>query len=139
MRDIKVIEAEISKLQAELADAKAEQSMRISAVYILKNLGWTFDYKNGGWHKPLPSPVKPTIFDRDTMTHIKAGDWIKYDTGLTGGYGYVRSVHGKYAKFSTVTGATPRGAIVSDRTDTIHVNFMKVVSHAEILKAKTFK
>lgn len=47
MRDIKVIEAEISKLQAELEDAKAERTMRISAVYILKNLGWTFDYKHG--------------------------------------------------------------------------------------------
>lgn len=139
MRDIKVIEAEISKLQAELEDAKAERTMRISAVYILKNLGWTFDYKHGGWQKPITSQVKPTIFDADTMTHIKAGDWVKYDTGLTGGYGYVRSVNGKHAKISTVTGVTPRGAIVTDRTDTLNTVFMKVVSHAEIMKAKAGK
>lgn len=136
MRDIKVIEAEISKLQAELEDAKSHEHMRTSAVHILKNLGWTFD-KKSGWKKPFT--FKSTPFDADTMTHIKAGDWVKYDTGLTGGYGYVRSVSGKYAKFSTVTSVTPRGAVVTDRTDTMHVNFMKVVPHADILKAMAFK
>lgn len=41
MRNIKTIEADISKLQAELADVKDHEDMRDSAVHILKNLGWT--------------------------------------------------------------------------------------------------
>lgn len=129
MRDIKVIEAEIAKLQAELEDVKSYEQKRTSAVHILKNLGWTFSKKNG-WRKPT---VKATPFDADTMTHVKAGDWVKY----AGGYGYVRGVHGKYASVSNVSHATTNGAIVSHKIDTIRTDFMLVVSHAEVIKALT--
>ena len=39
MRDIKVIQADISKLQAELEDAKVHVAKRDAAVHILENLG----------------------------------------------------------------------------------------------------
>ncbi|QXV76824.1 hypothetical protein bas68_0029 [Escherichia phage CarlSpitteler] len=41
MRNRNVIEAEIAKLEAELADVKEYECARDSAVHILKNLGWT--------------------------------------------------------------------------------------------------
>lgn len=135
MRDIKVIEAEISKLQAELEDVKDYESKRNAAVHILTNLGWTHT-RGRGWEKPK---VNFKVFDEDSMTHIKAGDWVKFDTGTTGGYAYIRSVSGKFAKYSMVTGVTARGAIVSDRIDTMNVFFMKVVSHHDIMKALAFK
>lgn len=55
MRSIKVIEADIAKLNAELADVKDHEQMRDSAVHILKNLGWT--RQKGLWVKPNPKMV----------------------------------------------------------------------------------
>lgn len=127
MRDIKVIEADIAKLQAELADAKDHQSMRDAAVHILKNLGWTY---NRGWKKPT---AKANIFDPKSMTHIKAGDWVKYDAGFMGGYGYVRRVRGTYADISMVRRVTPLGASVDDRSIMVQCSQLKVISHAEIM------
>lgn len=128
MRDIKVIEADIAKLQAELQDAKDHQSMRDAAVHILKNLGWTY---NRGWQKPKDIHK---VFNKGTMTHIKAGDWVKYDTAIVGGYAYVRKVTGVYAIISMVRMVTPLGASVDERTCTVPVSTLKVVSHAEIMK-----
>lgn len=127
MRDIKVIEADIAKLQAELADAKDHQSMRDAAVHILKNLGWTY---NRGWKKPS---VRANIFDANTMTHIKAGDWVKH-SGFMGGYAYVRRVRGTYVDISMVRFVTPRGASVDDRTIMVHCSQLKVISHEEVMK-----
>lgn len=126
MRDIKVIEADIAKLQAELADAKDHQSMRDAAVHILKNLGWTY---NRGWQKPKDSYK---VFDQNTMTHIKAGDWVVYDTGLVGGYGYVRSVADNRVRISPVERVNSRGAIVSERQTTVNSKFVRVISHDKL-------
>lgn len=128
MRDIKVIEADIAKLQAELADAQDHKTMRDAAVHILKNLGWTYDR---GWQKPKDDYK---VFDQNTMTHIKARDWVKYDTGVVGGYAFVRSVHGAYARISMVRLVTPMGARVEERDRMVHCAQLKVVSHEEIMK-----
>lgn len=131
MRDIKVIEAEISKLQAELEDAKSHELMRTSAVHILKNLGWTYT-KGTGWNKPL-STVKPTIFDADSMTHVKAGDWVYVNSNTYRGYAYVRSVRDGFITASKVVGTNYRGATVSDKTFIVFHKYCKVTSHMDIM------
>lgn len=128
MRDIKVIEADIAKLRDELADAKDHQSMRDAAVHILKNLGWTY---NRGWQKPKDDYK---VFDQNTVTHVKARDWVNYDTSIIGGYAFVRSVHGNYATISMVRQVTPLGASVEERERMVHCSQLKVVSHEEIMK-----
>lgn len=131
MRNRNVIEAEISKLQAELADVKEYECARDSAVHILKNLGWT--RSRGQWVKPAKANTK--LFDKDTMTHIKAGDWVNVDTGAIARYGYVRRLIGKIAHVSYITGVTTRGAIVEDSAHPFHTNFLTVVSYEEIVKS----
>ncbi|WGL32420.1 hypothetical protein [Escherichia phage PGX1] len=136
MRDPKVIQAEIAKLEAELEDVKYHEAKTRSAVHILKNLGWTWT-RQTGWKKQEVNKLSHKVFDKDTMTHIKAGDWVKVDMGVTlVVYGYVRSVSGKYAQVSYITSVTPRGAIVADKTNTIHTGFLAVVSYEEILKSR---
>lgn len=78
MRDPKVIQAEIAKLEAELEDVKYHEAKTRSAVHILKNLGWTWT-RQTGWKKPEVNKLSHKVFDKDTMTHIKAGDWVKID------------------------------------------------------------
>lgn len=129
MRDIKVIEADIAKLQAELADAKDHQSMRDAAVHILKNLGWTYDR---GWKKPT---TVHKVFNQNTMTHVKAGDWVMYDSGLVGGYGYVRSVADNRVRISPVERVNSRGAIVSERQTTVSSTFVRVIGHEKLFAA----
>lgn len=131
MRDPKVIQAEIAKLEAELEDVKFHEAKTRSAVHILNNLGWTWT-RQTGWKKPEVNKLSYKVFDKDTMTHIKAGDWVK----VVGGYGYVRSISDRYAQVSYITGVTPRGAIVADKTNTIHIGFLTVVSYEEIVKSR---
>ena len=135
MRDPKVIQAEIAKLEAELEDVKYHEAKTRSAVHILKNLGWTWT-RQTGWKKPEVNKLSHKVFDKDTMTNIKAGDWVKVDTGVVGGYGYVRSVSGKYAQVSYINGVNPQGAIVAYKTDMINIGFLTVVSYAEIAKLR---
>lgn len=135
MRDPKVIRAEIAKLEAELEDVKYHEAKTRSAVHILKNLGWTWA-RQAGWKKPEVYKLSHKVFDKDTMTHIKAGDWVKVDKGAGGGYVYVRSVCDRYAQVSYITGVTPRGAIVADKIHTIHTSFLTVVSYEEIVKSR---
>lgn len=103
MRNIKTIEADISKLQAELADVKDHESMRGSAVHILKNLGWT--RSKGQWVKPQSKLME---FDKDTMTHIKEGDFVTMKAGI-GDIWYVRTMKGTTCMLSRVTRITPYG------------------------------
>lgn len=105
MRNVKTIEADISKLQAELADVKDHESMRDSAVHILKNLGWTRRY--GKWMQPVNRPDLK-VFDKDTMTHIKEGDFVTMKVGL-GDIWYVRTMKGTTCMLSRVTRITPYG------------------------------
>lgn len=135
MRDIKVIESEIAKLQAELQDVKNVEAMRTSAVHILKNLGWTHT-PGTGWKRP---PVKANVFDSKSMTHIKAGDWVHVKTSLaTGprqGFAYVRSVRGNYVTISFVQGVNFVGANVENATHTVMARECKVVSHKQVVEA----
>lgn len=135
MRDPKVIQAEIAKLEAELEDVKYHEAKTRSAVHILKNLGWTWT-RQAGWKKPEVYKLSHKVFDKDTMTHIKAGDWVKVGRGGVWGYGYVRSVRGKYAQVSYISGVTPRGAIVTDKIVPINTGFLTVVSYEEIVKSR---
>lgn len=135
MRDPKVIQAEIAKLEAELEDVKFHEAKTRSAVHILKNLGWTWT-RQTGWKKPEVNKLSYKVFDKDTMTHIKAGDWVKVDMGVVSWYGYVRSVSDRYAQVSYITGVTPRDAIVTDSTCPLHTKFLTVVSYEEIVKSR---
>lgn len=137
MRDPKVIQAEIAKLEAELEDVKFHEYKTRSAAQILNNLGWTWTRK-GGWKKPEPKMDFKT-FDKDSMTHIKAGDWVKIDTGIDEGYGYVRNVSGNIARVSFVERVTFAGAVVQESSRMYTTNYLKVVSHNEIVLALTDK
>lgn len=97
MRNVKTIESEIARLQAELADVKDHDAMRDSAVHILKNLGWT--RRAGKWQQPIAAR-RPSMrtsyaeFDRDTMSPFKEGDFVK---SVTTGRAYrVQQVNGKF-------------------------------------------
>lgn len=131
MRDPKVIEAEIAKLQSELEDVRYHEAMTRSAVHILRNLGWTWTRKTG-WKKPI-NKVDIKHFDKKSMTHIKAGDWVR--VRAVNGYGYVRAISRLYAQVSYVGAVTHRGAIVSDKVNTVHTDLLTVVSHDEIVKS----
>lgn len=131
MRDVKVIEAEIAKLKAELEDVKSYEHKRTSAVHILKNLGWTFSKKNG-WRKPIT--IEPTPFDADTMTHVKAGDWVYVTTPIYTGYAYVRKVHGKVITISRVIDVNFACANVSDKTITILSHECKIVPSSVVVR-----
>ena len=130
MRDTKVIQAEIAKLEDELEDVKFHEAKTRSAVHILKNLGWTWT-RQTGWKKPEVNNLSHKVFDKDTMTNIKAGDWVKVGIGVVIGYGYVRSVSDKYAQVSYIN-----GGIVADKTIMIHTGFLTVVSFEEIVKSR---
>ena len=138
MRGPKVIQAEIAKLEAELEDVKYHEAKTRSAVHILKNLGWTWT-RQTGWKKPEVTKLSHKVLDKDTMTHIKAGDWVKVDTGTTGGYGYVRDVSGNIVRVSFVERVTFAGAMVQESSRMYTTNYLKVVSHTEIVRALTGK
>lgn len=133
MRDIDVIKAEISKLEAELADAVSHDKMRTAAVHIVRNLGWEWDNKLNQWRAPKKERDFK-VFDQNTSTHIKVGDWVHIDAGLTGGYGFVRKVEGPHARVSFVYRVTPLGASVQRSSLLFHQSHLKVVSHQEVLK-----
>lgn len=108
MRTRNAIEAEISKLEAELADVKEHECARDSAVHVLKNLGWTRQY--GKWVKPKPQ--RPDLsfktFDSRTMTHVKEGDFVMMKAGV-GDIWFVRGVEGTMCMLSRVNRITPHG------------------------------
>lgn len=133
MRNIDVIKAEISKLEAELADAVSHDKMRTAAVHIVRNLGWEWDNKLNQWRSPKKERDFK-VFDQNTSTHIKAGDWVRIDTGFTGGYGFVRKVEGPHARVSFIGRVTPLGASVQESSRLFHHSHLKVVSHEEIMK-----
>lgn len=101
MRNRNVIEAEIYKLQAELADVNEYERARDSAIHILKNLGWTRKY--GRWIKPEAKcgSVGMQTFDANKMTHIKAGDFC--ESNINGYIWYVHKVEGTDIWCSRVT------------------------------------
>lgn len=78
MRNIKTIEADIAKLQAELADVKENESMRDAAVNILKNLGWT--RQKGRWVQPAVTSDKVNIRGA-VMSSVQTGDFVKTISG----------------------------------------------------------
>ena len=89
MRDIKVIEAEIAKLQAEATDVRMDISKKNAAVSILGNIGWTWSAKEG-WKKPTP---KPDVKLKDFKATVKAGDFATHDHFMIGCSVYVHSVN----------------------------------------------
>lgn len=109
MRNRNVIEAEIAKLESELADVKEYECARDSAVHILKNLGWTRKY--GKWVKPVAkcgSAGKQT-FDEDKMTLIKVGDFCASTSNAD--IWYVRKVEGTDIWCSCVSRIEAMGAV----------------------------
>ena len=109
MRNRNVIEAEIYKLQAELADVKEYECARDSAVHILKNLGWTRKY--GKWVKPVAKcgSVGKQTFDEDKMTLIKVGDFCTSTSNAD--IWYVRKVEGTDIWCSRVTRIDAMGTV----------------------------
>lgn len=136
MRDINVIKAEISKLEAELADAVSHDKMRTAAVHIVRNLGWEWDSKLNQWRSPKKERDFK-VFDQNTSTHIKAGDWVyvsaNFASGHRSGYAYVRSVRGSFVTVSFVRGVTKAGANVEYARSTALASECKVVSHTQVL------
>ncbi|QMP81594.1 hypothetical protein [Aeromonas phage PZL-Ah1] len=133
MRSQFVIESEIAKLQAELEDVKAHESKVIAASHILTNLGWTWTRKDG-WKKPV-APIKPTVFDKDTMTHIKKGDFCLYAKGtVLEGFVMVREVNGAECTVSYVSSiAEFNRPVVSKLKFRCHANMLKVVSSQTLI------
>ena len=132
MRKPEEIRADIEKLTKELEAAKIHEAKQSAAVHILYNLGWKHD-PHKGWQKPEPERDWKE-FDSDTMSHIKAGDYVKVGSRSECRYGYVRKVNGAYASVSAVIGVSHRGAKVLDSATTFSVLSLKVVSHEEVQK-----
>lgn len=123
MRNRNVIEAEIAKLEAELADVKEHECARDSAVHILKNLGWTRKY--GKWVQPVNRPDLK-VFDKDTTTHIKAGDFCA--STETSSLWYVRTVAGNICWCSRVSRIAPNGTLVTSNNVGIKAENLKVIN-----------
>ena len=119
MRDIKLIQADIAKLQAELEDAKVYGAKRDAAVHILENLGWTHSSKFG-WKKPATAKV------REYKAPVVAGAFATYDNRVLGGNVYVRSVGEKTARVSWIRGAAASGALIENATFDVLVSELTV-------------
>lgn len=130
MRTVAQIQQDIAKLQAELEDVKVHEHKHNSAVSILENLGWTHSRK-GGWKKPEPKRDWKE-FDKDTLSHVKAGDWVRVDTGLTGFIGLVRAVQGNVAHVSKVLHATPREAKAATTASWLATKHLTVISQTDV-------
>ena len=134
MRNVKTIEADIAKLQAELADAKDHDEMRDSAVHILKNLGWK--RMKGKWIRPNINPVNGRVmfteFDRDAMSPFKEGDFVR--SKHTGNCFRVSQVNGVWLVIDEVLaadrlrGVRTKGKLLQSRS----TNFTPV-SHSELM------
>ena len=118
MRKPEEIRADIDKLVKELEDVKNYENKRSAAVHILTNLGWTHSPLKG-WQKPEPKRDWKE-FDKDSMTHVKAGDWVLIDALVPTLGGqikcgcFVRSVTGNRVVASPIIGKSYRGAHVCD-------------------------
>ena len=130
MRTVAQIQQDISKLQAELEDVKVHEAKRDSACHILYNLGWTHSAKSG-WKKPEPKRDWKE-FDKDTMSHVKVGDRVRVDTGLTGFIGLVRKVQGSVAYVSKVLHATPREAKAATTASWLATKHLTVISQTDV-------
>lgn len=128
MRDIRVIEAEISKLQSELEDAKADASKKIAACHILSNLGWTWT-RGEGWKKPKP---KVKMFDPEEPCHIKAGDICQCAGFEADSFVYVRRVVGKEADVSRIKGRIGLHLDVDSRVIPMPLNRLRVASYERV-------
>lgn len=124
MRDIKLIQADISKLQAELEDAKVHVAKRDAAVHILENLGWTHSAKFG-WKKPLP---KPDVKAREYKAPVVAGAFATYGHKILGGNVFVRSVNASRgtAQVSWVRGVSTAGAMIEQTPFAVRIDDLTV-------------
>lgn len=124
MRDIKLIQSDIAKLQAELEDAKVHGAKRDSAVHILENLGWTHSARYG-WKKPV---AKTEVKAREYKAPVVAGEFATYDHKILGGNVYVRSVNassGK-ARVSWVRRVTTSRAMIENTIFAVHIDELTV-------------
>lgn len=121
MRDIKLIQADISKLQAELEDAKVHVAKRDAAVHILENLGWTHSAKFG-WKKPA------TVKARKYKAPVVAGAFATYDNKVLSGNVYVRSVNASSgtAQVSWVRGVTTDGTMIENASFAVRIDELTV-------------
>lgn len=121
MRDIKLIQADISKLQAELEDAKVHVAKRDAAVHILENLGWTHSAKFG-WKKPA------TVKAREYKAPVVAGAFATYDNKVLGGNVYVRSVNASSgtAQVSWLRGVATAGAMIENTSFAVRIDELTV-------------
>lgn len=130
MRKPEEIRADIEKLTKELEAVKIHEAKQSAAVHILYNLGWTHSPLKG-WQKPEPKRDYKE-FDKDTMTHVKAGDYVRVvDSDV---YGYVRRVNGVNAFVSRVISVSNRGANVVEGATMLSTASLKVVPHEEVQK-----
>lgn len=121
MRDIKLIQADISKLQAELEDAKVHVAKRDAAVHILENLGWTHSAKFG-WKKPA------TVKAREYKAPVVAGAFATYDNKVLGGNVYVCSVNASSgtAQVSWLRGVATVGAMIENTSFAVRIDELTV-------------
>ena len=80
MRSIQAITADIARLKGELANVKAYNHKRDSAVYILENLGWTHTAKSGWKHSVVSSSIATPYSPKeagvdDIVQHKDTGEY----------------------------------------------------------------
>lgn len=124
MRDVKLIQADIAKLQAELEDAKVYGAKRDSAVHILENLGWSYNCKLNKWKKPAEPSVKVKLY----KSSVVAGVFATYNHEVLGGNVYVRSVntYTGNARVSWVRGQATSGALIERTVFTVRIDELTV-------------
>ncbi|QHJ81892.1 MAG: hypothetical protein [Bacteriophage sp.] len=135
MRTVNQIQADISKLQAELQDVKTIEAKRDSAVHILQNLGWSWTGYN--WKKPANIPadvLKVRDYDAEFDHPIKAGDHVLHTSG---DYYYVAAVSGHKITGRKVTKVVYHGRMGGTIVDTmrnhqLHSRYCKVVAPTDI-------
>lgn len=134
MRTVNQIQADISKLRAELEDTKVHESKRDAACHILENLGWTHTPKFG-WKKPPEVKRSARAYDAEFDHPVKAGDYVRHESG---DYFYVQSVQGSRLTCRKVTRAIENhhrvnGVLVSNATAILlHAFCCKVIAPSEI-------
>lgn len=132
MRNIDVIKADISKLNAELADANEACSAQTSAVHILNNLGWKRE--KGTWVKPevkaKPPISAPTVYSDRSLTGL---DWVYIPVWKT--YGRVKRTGFAASEVNLLSSRqTGAGIILSSHATSVpneHIQRVRVASVAE--------
>lgn len=113
MRTQKEIQADITRLNAELKATVAHETKHKAAVHILENLGWTHTALYG-WKRPAAKEIDPKELDEYSRGVIRSGDFVR--VGTSNCFYVVREVNGARITAQEILAVYASGMVASPAT-----------------------